>query len=209
MKNEDTDKAIYINNMFGSLFGDTHQHFHSAMPRQAAHEDAEEAEVVVEDEDGRDEDGRDDLPIIFKPAINVEKVVEALNGIISEKGDTTKRQMKSLKDWFVVHKVFSEIDWLEDEFQNHFIDWVEQAFGWPWETRDFKSVLPGFKNAPTFQWGANTVNDRNTGLKYRTLADHIRNTFVEWQGNRIKDRGEFLNLGTDGRPMYIYHPSNR
>ena len=52
------------------------------------------------------------LDEIFHPALNVDSVKSALWDILGQKGEAGKGQMKSLKHWFIIHKVLEEIDWL-------------------------------------------------------------------------------------------------
>jgi hypothetical protein len=150
------------------------------------------------------------LDEIFHPALNVDSVKSALWDILGQKGEAGKGQMKSLKHWFIIHKVLEEIDWLTDRQDTSFIKWVEQVFGWPWNTRDFKSVLSPFKKEHSATWNADTCNDRNTGREYSALARYVRETFVTLSPTgKITDREPFMNLGSDGKPKYISHPANR
>jgi len=135
---------------------------------------------------------------IFHPAIDVEKVKTELLSLTSDKVDGIKR-------WFVLHKVLEEINWLSDCADSHFIKWVSDCFGWEWSTKDFKRVLPDFKNTPTMEWGKDTVKDVQTGLSYRALADKVRSRFVSMNNGNIIDNTYYFK-----RPdLYIHHPGNR
>ena len=133
----------------------------------------------------------------------------AISDIIAEKGDQDKRSL-SLKQTFILHKVLEEIDWLDDDKDTTFIQWFDDVFKWPWETRNFKSVKAGFKHSHSMTWDENTVNDPNTGREYRQFADYVRAQFVDIaQDGTINDKVAFMNLGSDGKPMYIGHGLKR
>ena len=143
------------------------------------------------------------LDTIFHQALNVARVKEAIRQIIITRGEAGRYRL-SLKQWFVVHKVLEEIGWLDDDTDTRFIEWIRQVFQYDGKTCDFKSVKSEFKHSHSSTWGADTVKDRQTGLEYRALADYVRSQFVTIGGDgSIHDREEFLNLGSDGRPMYI------
>jgi hypothetical protein len=146
---------------------------------------------------------------IFHPALNVTRVKMAISDIITEKGDQGKRSL-SVKQTFILHKVLEEIDWLDDDTDTTFIQWFDDVFKWPWKTRDFKSVLAPFKHSLSTTWDENTVNDPGTGREYRQFADYVREQFVDiGQDGTINDKVAFMNLGTDGKPMYIGHGLKR
>ena len=146
---------------------------------------------------------------IFHKALNLTRVKMAISDIIAEKGDQDKRSL-SLKQTFILHKVLEEIDWLDDDKDTTFIQWFDDVFKWPWETRNFKSVKAGFKHSHSMTWDENTVNDPNTGREYRQFADYVRAQFVDIaQDGTINDKVAFMNLGSDGKPMYIGHGLKR
>ena len=149
------------------------------------------------------------LDCIFHRAINVAKVKKTIADIIIMKGEEGKFRL-TLKQAFILHKVLEEIDWLDDDTDTTFIQWFDDVFKWPWETRNFKSVKAGFKHSHSMTWDENTVNDPGTGREYRQFADYVRNQFVDiGQDGTIKDKVEFMKLGSDGKPMYIGHGSKR
>ncbi len=134
---------------------------------------------------------------IFHDAIDVQKVLAAFPGLISDKVDGIKR-------WFVIHKVLEEINWLVDRADSHFIMWVKDHNGWAWSTLDFKRVLPEFKRKSTMEWGPDTVKDVLTGCSYRDFADKVRNCFVTIMDGRIVDKTYYFR-----RPdLFIYHPGD-
>ena len=192
-----------------------HQHIHMGNKTVDNVEDAEVVEEIRGDENYEKKAANDiifpqsSLDDIFHIALNISKVKDGINRIIIAKGKEGKFLL-SVKWWFVVHKVLEEIDWLNDKQDTKFIQWVDDVFGWKWKTRDFKSVLAGFKHTHSTKWDSNTVKDMNTGRQYRELADYIRNMFVNINSDgRITDKQEFLKLGSDGKPMYIGHDLRR
>ena len=143
------------------------------------------------------------LDTIFHRALNVARVKEAIRQIIITRGEAGRYRL-SLKQWFVVHKVLEEIGWLDDDTDTRFIEWSRQVFQYEGKTCDFKSVKSEFKHSHSSTWGPDTVKDRQTGREYRALADYVRSQFVTiGSDGSIHDREEFLNLGSDGKPMYI------
>ena len=149
------------------------------------------------------------LDNIFHHALNLTRVKMAICDIIAEKGDQDKQSL-SVKQTFILHKVLEEIDWLDDDTDTTFIQWFDDVFKWPWKTRDFKSVLAPFKHSLSTTWDENTVNDPGTGREYRQFADYVREQFVDiGQDGTINDKVAFMNLGTDGKPMYIGHGLKR
>lgn len=143
------------------------------------------------------------LDTIFHRALNVARVKEAIRQIVITRGEAGRHRL-SLKQWFVVHKVLEEIGWLDDDTDTRFIEWIRQVFQYDGKTCDFKSVKSEFKHSHSSTWGADTVKDRQTGREYRALADYVRSLFVTTGSDgSIHDREEFMNLGSDGKPMYI------
>jgi hypothetical protein len=188
-----------------------HQHIH--MGNQTV-DDVEDVEFVEEKggNDNSEKGAANDIIFpqssfdnIFHRALNINKVKVGINRIIIAKGKEGKFQL-SVKWWFVVHKVLEEIDWLNDKQNTKFIQWIDDVYGWEWKTRDFKSVLAGFKHTHSTKWNEDTVKDANTGREYRDFANYVRSQFVDIDANgEITDKQEFLKLGSDGKPMYIGH----
>lgn len=176
--------------------------------------DAEEAEIIEDSAYSRissevsDDIATPDNPVstldtIFHRALNIAKVKKAIEQIVIMKGEEGKYRL-SVKQAFVLHKVLEEICWLDDDTDTKFIEWFGDVYGWPWKARDFKSVLAPFKHSHSTTWGADTVKDRQTGRDYRELADYVRSQFVSiGKDGQIEDKVEFMNLGSDGKPMYI------
>lgn len=174
-------------------------------------EDAEYEEVRKDDKVEQTVQTYPDSPLdsIFHRALNVAKVKKSIADIIIMKGDEGKFRL-TLKQTFILHKVLEEIDWLDDDTDTTFIQWFDDVFKWPWKTRDFKSVLAPFKHSLSTTWDKNTVNDPSTGREYRLFADYVREQFVDIdQDGTINDKVAFMNLATDGKPMYIGHGLKR
>lgn len=178
-----------------------------AAPERTKTEEAEVVEEVKDDEEDQTSQTYPESPrdSIFHRALNVAKVKKTIADIIIVKGEEGKFRL-TLKQTFILHKVLEEIDWLDDDTDTTFIQWFDDVFKWPWETRNFKSVKAGFKHSHSMTWDENTVNDPGTGREYRQFADYVRDQFVDiGLDGSINDKTAFMNLGSDGKPMYIGH----
>lgn len=185
-----------------------HQHIHMGNQSKNDKADSPENEDAESDE-VTTHYSSSPLDSIFHRALNIAKVKNTIAGIIIIKGEEGKFRL-SVKQTFILHKVLEEIDWLDDDTDTTFIQWFDDVFKWPWKTRDFKSVLAPFKRRHSMTWDENTVNDPNTGREYRQFADYVREQFVDiGQDGTINDKVAFMNLGSDGKPMYIGHGMKR
>lgn len=192
-----------------------HQHIHMGNKTVDDVEDVEFVEEIRGDDNYEKVAAKDiilpqsSLDGIFHKALNLVKVKKAIQDIIIMKGEEGKFRL-SVKQTFILHKVLEEIDWLDDDTDTTFIQWYHDVYKWTWKTRDFKAVLPPFKNTPSASWNENTVKDANTGREYRDFANYVRSQFVDIDANgKITDKQEFLKLGSDGKPMYIGHNLRR
>lgn len=107
---------------------------------------------------------------IFKDAIDVAQIKPVIASLLPEN--------PSAADWFVVHKILEEIEWLQDNADTHFISWVEDVYGWPNRAKNFKKIQSGFKNEKSLDWNARTITSGKVALAYKGLADKVRNEFV-------------------------------
>ena len=114
---------------------------------------------------------------IFKDAIDLSKVKPVITSLLPNK--------PTAADWFVVHKIFEEINWLQDEVDTHFISWVDDVYGWPNKAKNFKRIQSEFKKNHTLDWDARTITSSAVALKYKGLADTIRNEFVTITDKRV------------------------
>lgn len=131
---------------------------------------------------------------IFKDAIDVAKIKPVISSLLPESPSAT--------DWFVVHKILEEIEWLQDNTDTHFISWVNDVYGWPNKAKNFKRILPGFKKEKSLDWNTKTITSGTIALAYKDLADAIRNEFVTMKGRVIaSDNTRYFK-----RPdLYIHH----
>lgn len=131
---------------------------------------------------------------IFKDAIDLSIVKPVLATLLPDE--------PAASDWFVVHKIFEEIDWLQDEVDTHFISWVDDIYGWPNKAKDFKRIQSEFKKKHTLDWDARTITSSAIALKYKGLADTIRSAFVTMEGKRvISDNKRYFKR----KDLYISH----
>lgn len=131
---------------------------------------------------------------IFKEVIDVEKVKAVLPRLLSNKSD--------IPSWFVVHRILEEIEWLEDEMDVHFINWVDDVYGWSANTKNFKHIQPAFKNTHSLDWDAKTITSAKIALDYKAQADTIRNEFVVMDGRTVKSDNTYYFKKPD---LYIAH----
>lgn len=131
---------------------------------------------------------------IFKDAIDVAKIKPVISSLLPESPSAT--------DWFVVHKILEEIEWLQDNTDTHFISWVNDVYGWPNKAKNFKRILPGFKKEKSLDWNTQTITSGTIALAYKDLADAIRKEFVTMKGRAIvSDNTRYFK-----RPdLYIHH----
>lgn len=144
-------------------------------------------------------DNQSELPVspwdkIFKEVIDVEKLKAVLPKLLSNRSD--------IPSWFVVHRILEEIEWLEDEMDVHFINWVDDVYGWPAITRNFKRVQPAFKKNHSLDWNAMTITSAKIALEYKAMADSVRNEFVVMDDRTIKSDNTYYFKKPD---LYIAH----
>ncbi len=132
---------------------------------------------------------------IFKDTIDVKKIKGVLPSLLPDS--------PSIPNWFVVHKIFEEIDWLQDAIDTHFISWVRDVYGWGFQTFHFKSVNPALKKKHSMDWNVRTMTAASVVQDYITLADKIRNEFVKkMEGKTVKVDNTYYFKRPD---LYIDH----
>ena len=131
---------------------------------------------------------------IFKDAIDVAKIKPVISSLLPESPSAT--------DWFVVHKILEEIEWLQDNTDTHFISWVNDVYGWPNKAKNFKRILPGFKKEKSLDWNTQTITSGSIALAYKDLADAIRKEFVTMKGRAIVSDNTRYFKRSD---LYIHH----
>ncbi len=132
---------------------------------------------------------------IFKDVIDVKKVKEIMPVLLSNE--------ISKSNCFVIHKVWEEIDWLQDTIDTHFISWVADVYGWHYSTYHFKDINSSLKKSHSLDWNARTMTSAKISLDYYNLACKIRNKFVlKSDGKNVKlDNKDFFKKPE----LYIEH----
>lgn len=132
---------------------------------------------------------------IFKDTIDVKKVKAALPGLLPDK--------PSIPNWYVVHKILEEINWLQDVIDTHFISWVKDVYGWDFQTTHFKSVNSALKKAHSLDWNVRTMTAANVVEDHMALANKIRSEFVKkMEGKIVKEDNTYYFKKPD---LYIAH----
>lgn len=132
---------------------------------------------------------------IFKDVIDVKKVKAALPGLLPDK--------PSIPNWYVVHKILEEINWLQDVIDTHFISWVKDVYGWDFQTTHFKSVNSALKKAHSLDWNVRTMTAANVVEDHMALANKIRSEFVKkMEGKIVKEDNTYYFKKPD---LYIAH----
>lgn len=132
---------------------------------------------------------------IFKDTIDVKKVKDVIPTLLPKK--------PSIPNWFVVHKIFEEIDWLQDTIDTHFISWVKDVYGWDFQTVHFKSVNSDLKKKHSLDWDVRTMTSAAISRDYIELANKVRNEFVKkMEGEIVKEDNTYYFKRPD---LYIDH----
>ena len=136
---------------------------------------------------------------IFKDTIDVKKVKVVIPTLLPEDF--------SLTNWFVVHKILEEIDWLQDEMDTHFILWVKDVYGWEQKTEHFKSVNSALKKQHSLDWNVRTMTSASVMEDYIKLAKKIRDEFVkQMDGKTVKEDNKYYFKKDD---LFINHKKYR
>lgn len=134
---------------------------------------------------------------IFKDVIDVSKIKSILPQLLSNKID--------IPNCFIAHRILEEIEWLDDEMDVHFINWIKDVYGWEYSTEHFKSINSAFKNTHSLDWNAKTITSAKIAINYKNMADKIRNEFVVMDGRSIKSDNTYYFKKPD---LYIEHKKN-
>lgn len=135
---------------------------------------------------------------IFHDALDLQKVKETLYHILNMKDEKAQDVFRYQKLWFVVHRVFMEMDWLQVTMATKFRQWAEDVFGEKGRCTklDFAKVSARFKNKHSTQWKAYADKEK----PYVEVARTMRQLF---QGENGKNEKTYLKLN-----RFIYHPLN-
>lgn len=130
---------------------------------------------------------------IFSPCVNM----PVLKAICAKVKECVTRQIGnfSYTYWFIFHKVLLEVGLLEEPKQTLFISWVNQVFGWPWATRDFKHVGQGFKHTSTEQWNDYTTKDLLTCRQYADIVKQLRSLLITGKGDHAAYAPDIVREG--------------
>ena len=134
---------------------------------------------------------------IFHDALDMAKVKEGLYNILNLKDERGNGVFRFQKLWYVVYRVFVEMDWLHVKKATKFREWANEVFGEKGRCtkQDFDKVISRFKNKPTKEWKAYADNE----MPYVEVARVMWHTL---QGTEGKAEAHFLK-----RNGYIYHPN--
>lgn len=134
---------------------------------------------------------------IFKDAIDVKKVKIALQNLLPPK--------ISITTWYIIYKIFVEIDWLHDSISIHFISWVKDVYGWQYKTEDFKnSVNPELKQQHSLDWNTRTMTSAKIAKDNIDFAESVRKEFVlDMEGKTVKKDNKYYFKKPE---LYIRHP---
>jgi hypothetical protein len=132
---------------------------------------------------------------IFKDVIDVKKVKVIMPTLLSNN--------ISKANCFVIHKVWEEIDWLQDTIDTHFISWVADVYGWNYSSNHFKDINSSLKDSHSLDWNARTMTSAKISLGYCDLASKIRNEFVlKSDGKNVKADNKYYFKKPE---LYIEH----
>lgn len=134
---------------------------------------------------------------IFKDAIDVKKVKIVLHKLLPLK--------TSITTWYIIYKIFVEIDWLQDSISIHFISWVKDVYGWQYKTEDFKnSVNSELKQQHSLDWNTRTMTSAKIAKDNIDFADSVRKEFViDMEGKTVKKDNKYYFKKPE---LYISHP---
>ena len=133
---------------------------------------------------------------IFKDAIDIKKVKLAISNLLPPK--------ISIANWFIIYKIFCEINWLQDTTATNFIHWVKDVYGWNFRTEDFKSsVNSELKRQHTLDWDARIMTSAKKAKEYIDFANTVRKEFThEMDGKVVREDNKYYFKNPD---LYIDH----
>lgn len=102
------------------------------------------------------------LDAIFHNALYLPKVKEGLYTILHLTDGRGKPLFRHQKLWYVVHRVFVEMGWLDNRKATCFRRWAEEVYGKQGHSTksDWDGVNPYYKNKPSRQWTPGCEADR-------------------------------------------------
>ena len=122
------------------------------------------------------------VPYIFDERLNEEKIYDALRRI-------DYKELKERKYWFVVKRVFEELNWLIDSMDTHFADWINANFKWFWDRNNpWRSVEKEILKSNSWDWNKNSVEGSDIGEKYAEFSNILWNTFTIIPKRKASDK---------------------
>lgn len=165
-------------------------------------EDKDEAEEEIDDdyynEENEMEDKESDVdvlsqstPKIFNEKINVNKVINELGSLNSDKVIGKRR-------WYVIFRVLHFLEWIGNS-QKNFINWVDAHFQWN-GNKEFRGVQSEFIHSNPCDWNEIVIKEEDSinsnediGPDYYDFAVSIRDTFVNVdEDGTMHDKDKFL-----------------
>ncbi len=128
-----------------------------------------------------------ELDKIFHDALNMNKVKQKLRDILYMKGKNGELVFKHQKLWYVVYKVFKEMDWLVNTQASKFRLWAASVYGIKGKCTkaDFDAVNTYYRENPSSHWTVITKVDK----PYIEVAKAM---YEEFQGYEQMREKEFL-----------------
>lgn len=110
---------------------------------------------------------------IFDFKLDEGRIIEALQKI-------EFKELKGRRYWFVVHRVFNELNWLSVTKDNKFAGWVNFYYRWEWEQdRPWRTVEKVIRDTDSWLWNENTVPGNDIGKYYAAFAKLLWSTFTD------------------------------
>ncbi len=119
---------------------------------------------------------------IFHPNLDEERIIIALTKI-------KFNRLKERRYWFVIKRIFEELNWLSVKTDTKFADWVDQNFNWPWEKNNpWRTVDKEIRRKNSWQWNIYAVPNNKDVESYGELAKILWNTFTEKPKRKNSDK---------------------
>lgn len=124
---------------------------------------------------------------LFHNALELPKVKAGLYAILHLKDEKGNPLFRHQKLWYVVHRLFDEMDWLEDRKHTRFRRWAESVYGKQGHSTkgDWDGVSRYYKEKPSKEWEAVYESDH-------TYVELARAMWQKFQGADGKNEGLFV-----------------
>ena len=176
-----SSKYVYAN---GAIHNDHHKEMNISLSDKADicalmksffAEDATDAEVVETEEEVSSEESETEASddFIFRDALDMPKVKEALSEVLTRKDKSGKLIFSQKNLVYVVYKFFMENDWLEKNNQTKFREWMCNNFG-----EDFRCGKTHFDGVDRI-YKTNSISQwKSTWTPYVTAAHALTEHFM-------------------------------